>query len=418
MREATGMTNLVTCKVHHCLGAQAVSVSFPTGFKFSYSGDCRPSRTFVRMGQGSTVVVHEATFDDEMQSDAEAKKHSTMTEAISVARAMNAQQLVLTHFSQRYQKIAQISAPDEDNVRFEDVETASEGEEDNDMVDDPEPLGPAINFGHHASPSRTANAKPLYTNRDVNRDLKVAIAFDFLRVRVRDIAYLEQLTPVLQQMFQILDEDGKAKAKDSLDELARKTKEGKEQMLEERTEQNTKAKKKKEDWDADKRRRGPSEKMLLLGESQTSMSPSEKDGKVKAKDSLGEHVRKTEEEEDKISEERTQQNTTANETDQWNVYKTRRGEQPQSGASQSGEDDLDGLIRRGAEWRRVGGDAAAPSMRLTGNEGEEVVTEAMQLGVDGKARQESGQESSSSDGIPPLPLPEVEQAGSADTIQP
>lgn len=314
MREATGMTNLVTCKVHHCLGAQAVSVSFPTGFKFSYSGDCRPSNTFVRMGQGSTVVVHEATFDDEMQGDAEAKKHSTMGEAISVARAMDAQRLVLTHFSQRYQKIAQTGALDESKVEFEDVETASEGEEDNDKVDDPEPLGPAINFGHRASPSRPASAKTLSTNPGVNQDLKVAIAFDFLRVRVEDIAYLEQLTPVLQEMFQMLDEDGKAKAKNSLDELARKTEEGKEVTLEERTEQNTKAKKKGIP-DADKRRRAPPEKWLLLGESQTSMPPSKEDGKAKAEDSLDEPAQKTKEKKEEISEEQTEQDTIANETD-------------------------------------------------------------------------------------------------------
>lgn len=100
------------------------------------------------------------------------------------------------------------------------------------------------------------------------------------------------------------------------------------------------------------------------------------------------------------------------------MYETWRDEQSQRRGSQSGEDDLDGPIRLGGRWRRVHSEAAAPSMKLTGNEGEKGVAEAMQLGVDGKARQESGQETSSREGTPPLPSAKVEQAASADTMQP
>ena len=82
-----------------------MSLTFPTGFKFSYSGDCRPCEEFVRIGNGSTVLLHEATFDDELRGDAEAKKHSTTSEAIGVGMAMGARRIILTHFSQRYQKI-------------------------------------------------------------------------------------------------------------------------------------------------------------------------------------------------------------------------------------------------------------------------------------------------------------------------
>lgn len=51
------------------------------------------------------MLLHEATFDDELRGDAEAKKHSTTSEAIAVGMAMGAKRIVLTHFSQRYQKI-------------------------------------------------------------------------------------------------------------------------------------------------------------------------------------------------------------------------------------------------------------------------------------------------------------------------
>ncbi|TVY90908.1 Ribonuclease Z [Lachnellula willkommii] len=101
----TGISSIQACTVEHCHGAAAVVINFPNGFKLAYSGDCRPSENFVRIGQGATLLVHEATFDDELQGDAIAKKHSTTAEALGVGRRMNARRILLTHFSQRYQKI-------------------------------------------------------------------------------------------------------------------------------------------------------------------------------------------------------------------------------------------------------------------------------------------------------------------------
>ncbi|TVY27755.1 Ribonuclease Z [Lachnellula hyalina] len=101
----TGISSIQACPVEHCHGAAAVVINFSNGFKLAYSGDCRPSENFVRIGQGATLLVHEATFDDELQGDAMAKKHSTTAEALGVGRRMNARRILLTHFSQRYQKI-------------------------------------------------------------------------------------------------------------------------------------------------------------------------------------------------------------------------------------------------------------------------------------------------------------------------
>lgn len=221
MSQATGIENLVTCGVNHCHGAQAVSVTFRTGFKFSYSGDCRPSKEFVRIGQGSTVLVHEATFDDDMQKDAEAKKHSTISEAIGVAQAMGAKRLVLTHFSQRYQKIPQLRALAKINVNFDDVEVSSNGEEDVDMPNGLAEIGTAT-----VSPTprqRRSTASPSISSPE-SEELKIAVAFDFMRVRVRDIAYLDQLTPVLQRLFEIVEREDKKKAKDDPGEIARRKK--------------------------------------------------------------------------------------------------------------------------------------------------------------------------------------------------
>lgn len=100
-----GISSIQACPVEHCHGAAAVVINFPNGLKVAYSGDCRPSDKFVEIGQGATLLVHEATFDDELQGDAIAKKHSTTAEALDVGKRMNARRILLTHFSQRYQKI-------------------------------------------------------------------------------------------------------------------------------------------------------------------------------------------------------------------------------------------------------------------------------------------------------------------------
>ncbi|KAJ0404298.1 hypothetical protein P43SY_003211 [Pythium insidiosum] len=64
--------------------------------------DTKPCDQLVRAGMDATLLIHEATFDDTMEDDAERKKHSTVGQALGVARRMRAQQVVLTHFSQRY----------------------------------------------------------------------------------------------------------------------------------------------------------------------------------------------------------------------------------------------------------------------------------------------------------------------------
>lgn len=72
--------------------------------KITFSGDCRPSESLVRAGHRSALLIHEATFDDDMQDDAISKRHSTTAEALDVAKRMQADHVILTHFSQRYPK--------------------------------------------------------------------------------------------------------------------------------------------------------------------------------------------------------------------------------------------------------------------------------------------------------------------------
>lgn len=71
-------------------------------FKLVYSGDTRPCDALIEMGADATILIHEATFEDDLQSEAIKKRHSTVIEALTVAKKMNAFRVILTHFSQRY----------------------------------------------------------------------------------------------------------------------------------------------------------------------------------------------------------------------------------------------------------------------------------------------------------------------------
>lgn len=216
-KSATGISDLQTCFVTHCNGAQAVSLTFPDGFKFSYSGDCRPSKTFAEIGKGSTVLLHEATFDDELKIDAEAKKHSTTSEALAVGMAMGARRVVLTHFSQRYQKI-----PIMDNLGGLNIPLEA------DEVNDDVPVGLdqlelligesascSLNEGH-ASQKGPEQTMLLNQSGDTNQNfiesatarpipvggMKVCVAFDYMRVRVGEILHMEKFTPALLKLFE------------------------------------------------------------------------------------------------------------------------------------------------------------------------------------------------------------------------
>jgi ribonuclease Z len=53
-------------------------------------------------------LLHEATFDDKELNMTVTKKHSTVAEAIMVGRDMDAERLLLTHFSQRYDTVPNV----------------------------------------------------------------------------------------------------------------------------------------------------------------------------------------------------------------------------------------------------------------------------------------------------------------------
>jgi ribonuclease Z len=249
-----------TASVKHCWGAQAVSITFDDGFKFSYSGDCRPSSYFATIGKNSDVLVHEATFDDGMEGDAMAKKHSTTREALAVASLMRAKNVILTHFSQRYQKIpvmGNVKLPQQ--VKFED-ETPSSGavpESVNEAVDMDVMTAQATNSAANKASPKASSGSPKQDNKKGSDwfaemavwtpqtseeqngvdpeseqlastarvcpswpgdntsaipldelqpkppgDMNVCVGFDYMRVRVADIKHMSKFTPALTALFE------------------------------------------------------------------------------------------------------------------------------------------------------------------------------------------------------------------------
>ena len=76
---------LVTAKVIHCFDAYGICLKHCSGWKIVYSGDTRPCIELIEKGQDATILIHEATLENELQEEAATKRHSTTDDALSVA---------------------------------------------------------------------------------------------------------------------------------------------------------------------------------------------------------------------------------------------------------------------------------------------------------------------------------------------
>lgn len=72
------------------------------GRKIVYTGDTRSSKTLVKFAQNADLLIHEATFDDQLWERTRKDGHSTPSQAAETAKKAKAKWLVLTHISARY----------------------------------------------------------------------------------------------------------------------------------------------------------------------------------------------------------------------------------------------------------------------------------------------------------------------------
>ncbi|XP_054616640.1 zinc phosphodiesterase ELAC protein 2 isoform X3 [Dunckerocampus dactyliophorus] len=144
MLKNNNLDKFQTCTVRHCKNAFACSFTHQTGWKLVFSGDTMPCEALVHMGKNATLLIHEATLEDGLEEEAVEKRHSTTSQAIDVGMRMEADFIMLNHFSQRYAKI------------------------------------------------------PLFSEDFTER---VGISFDHMRVRLGDLKVLPGLIPALKTLF-------------------------------------------------------------------------------------------------------------------------------------------------------------------------------------------------------------------------
>ncbi|KAJ7035559.1 hypothetical protein C8F04DRAFT_1037200 [Mycena alexandri] len=102
---ALGLQSFNTIDVFHQVKCYGVSFRSQDGWSITFSADTLPTQSLVRGGQDATLLIHEATMGDGEEAMARAKAHSTVGQAIEIARKMNAENVLLTHFSARYPRL-------------------------------------------------------------------------------------------------------------------------------------------------------------------------------------------------------------------------------------------------------------------------------------------------------------------------
>ncbi|VVB66120.1 Ribonuclease Z [Candidatus Gugararchaeum adminiculabundum] len=95
------------------------------GLKIVYSGDTMPCKRLVDEAKGADLIIHEATFLEEMKEEAKEKKHSTAKQAAEIAKKAGAKRLLLTHISGRYKDSKEIEK--EARKVFEETIVAKDG---------------------------------------------------------------------------------------------------------------------------------------------------------------------------------------------------------------------------------------------------------------------------------------------------
>lgn len=94
------------------------------GRRIAYCSDTRPCAAAVELARGADVLIHEATYSEEMRAEAEARLHSTAAGAARIAAEAGVGKLILTHFSTRYRDVTLLL--EEARAIFPDTEAAAD----------------------------------------------------------------------------------------------------------------------------------------------------------------------------------------------------------------------------------------------------------------------------------------------------
>lgn len=117
---------------------------------------------------------------------------------------MAARRVLLTHFSQRYPKMPNLAGLDGIEVGLEDAEEGDgEGVVADLDADVPMVDVPSVSAVGGVAPSSDLDGETATVNaRGPVRDMKVGVAFDYMRVKVGEIAHLEKFWPALSRLLE------------------------------------------------------------------------------------------------------------------------------------------------------------------------------------------------------------------------
>ncbi|KAF9487434.1 hypothetical protein BDN71DRAFT_1458518 [Pleurotus eryngii] len=105
MCSSLGLKSFRTVDVYHRTRCYGAVIDHSDGWSIVFSGDTQPTQNLVWAGRGATLLIHEATMADDQEEMAKKKAHSTFGQAVDIGRRMNAENILLTHFSARYPKL-------------------------------------------------------------------------------------------------------------------------------------------------------------------------------------------------------------------------------------------------------------------------------------------------------------------------
>ncbi|XP_075155770.1 ribonuclease Z [Haematobia irritans] len=164
--EDLGIESIATCMVKHCPHSFGVKLNLKNvedgqqkPLSLVYSGDSMPCQDLIDLGQNCTILIHEATMEDDLEDEAKLKMHSTISQAIQQGKSMNAQHIILTHFSQRYAKLPRLPA----------------------------------NAQHKLGPESDSNTLPDMSN--------ISIAFDNMQISLDELQHFHLMYPVMRSLF-------------------------------------------------------------------------------------------------------------------------------------------------------------------------------------------------------------------------
>ena len=86
-------------QVDHTVPSMGVRVvEEDSGKCIAYSGDTRPSESMVKLAKGCSLLIHEASGNPGFEDEAHKHGHSTVLDAVNIAREANVSSLALIHF--------------------------------------------------------------------------------------------------------------------------------------------------------------------------------------------------------------------------------------------------------------------------------------------------------------------------------